>query len=279
MLKKMLLLAVLLVFAGGSLEAQEEAEAAVTAEVVLATGVEERQPVGEATEFAADVGTVYAWTRITGAANTFRNNVGPVLSVNANALNSRYVNERGRSRGAIDRAVDAQGHVLGLGNQGPLVAANRLAQYDENSLSPYTGQPNNSQQIVGMEIRPHTLTTETVWDDTDIVHVVSDEIYIPNFHTFGGLRLESNALGSLVVKLLGPTAGITAGGEPSDIADRIGGRLQVVGHGQRRVVLTSIHDDSIGAGYDPQMRPVTDTLGDGNLTQPAPGDWRSLRIR
>ena len=37
-------------------------------ELVLATGVEEREPVGVAEAFPADVGTVYAWLRVTGAA-------------------------------------------------------------------------------------------------------------------------------------------------------------------------------------------------------------------
>lgn len=36
-------------------------------EAVLATGVENRQPVGAASAFAADVGRVYAFTRIAGA--------------------------------------------------------------------------------------------------------------------------------------------------------------------------------------------------------------------
>lgn len=34
---------------------------------VVATGVEEREPVGEAEEFAADVGTLFCFTEVTGA--------------------------------------------------------------------------------------------------------------------------------------------------------------------------------------------------------------------
>ena len=37
-------------------------------ELVLATAVEEREPVGVAEAFPADVGTIYAWLRVTGAA-------------------------------------------------------------------------------------------------------------------------------------------------------------------------------------------------------------------
>ncbi len=211
--------------------------------------------------------------------NVFQNNLGPAINVNANALNADLVPERGRSRGEIDLIEDAAGNALEQGNQGPLIAENRFGQYDPDSLSPFTGLPANGGQINGMEIRPHTLTTESVWDDTGIAHILRGEIYIPNFHSFGGLRLESDAQGSLVVKLQGENAGITAGGELSKAADRIGGRLQIVGHGDRPVVFTSLHDDSVGAGLDPQGRPVTDTNGNGDATTAAPGDWRSVRIQ
>ncbi len=54
-----------------------------------------------------------------------------------------------------------------------------------------------------MVVRGGTLTTQGIWDDTDIVHVVQDQtIYVPDFHTYGGLRLESSATASLVIKLL-----------------------------------------------------------------------------
>ena len=79
-----------------------------------------------------------------------------------------------------------------------------------------------------MEVRGQTLTTQSVWDDTDIVHVVRDTIYVHDFHTFGGLRLESNPSESLVVKLSGRNAGFTATGQELDIDDRIGGSIQVL---------------------------------------------------
>jgi len=37
------------------------------------------------------------------------------------------------------------------------------------------------------------LTTETIWDDVDIVHVLREEIVVPNFHTYGGIRLPEDA--------------------------------------------------------------------------------------
>lgn len=72
-----------------------------------------------------------------------------------------------------------------LGNLGPLVRGNRLLA---NGLS-------------GMRIRGGTLTTESVWDDADIVHVLQSEVIVPDFHTFGGLRIQSRVDESLVVKL------------------------------------------------------------------------------
>ena len=77
----------------------------------------------------------------------------------------------------------------------------------------------------------------------DIVHIVRDTIEVPNQHIYGGMRLQSDARGSLVVKFqnqdneLADTinrrqAGIVVGGTPVtaedqfiDIDDRIGGSL------------------------------------------------------
>ena len=41
----------------------------ISVDLVTATGVENRQPVGVADTFPADVGKVYAWMRVTGAAD------------------------------------------------------------------------------------------------------------------------------------------------------------------------------------------------------------------
>ena len=66
--------------------------------------------------------------------------------------------------------------------------------------------------------------------DAGIAHVVLDQtIYVPDFHTYGGLRLESSGTESLVVKLQGTDAGFTTTGQPLDITDRIGGILQIIG--------------------------------------------------
>ena len=46
----------------------EKTAAALTVEAKVCTAVQDRLPVGEATTFAANVGQVYLWTKITGAA-------------------------------------------------------------------------------------------------------------------------------------------------------------------------------------------------------------------
>jgi hypothetical protein len=137
-------------------------------------------------------------------------------------------------------------------NQGPMIRANRIG---DNAVN-------------GMVVRGEILNTESVWDDTDIVHVVYEEIVTPDFHTYGSLRLESSATGSLVVKLSGENAGLTANGRPLDNDDRIGGRLQIVGQPGFPVVMTSLRDDSIGAGFDPQGRVQVDTDGNGDRFDP-----------
>ncbi|HUT95464.1 MAG TPA: PKD domain-containing protein [Thermoguttaceae bacterium] len=127
----------------------------------------------------------------------------------------------------------------------------------------------------GMNIRAEVLTNESVWDDTDIVHVLRGEITVDQHMTYSGLRLESAVDQSLVVKLAGANAGFTADGIPLDVDDRIGGTVQIIGQPGFPVVLTSLADDSIGASFDPDGYPHLDTNNNGPSTG-SPGDWRSL---
>ncbi len=156
------------------------------------------------------------------------------------------------------------------GNKGPLIRGNLIG----NSVNA-DGSFNAS--INGLLVRPQTLTTEAVWDDTDIVHVLTGEIRIPNFHTYGGLRLQSSVNESLVVKLQGTQAGFTATGTPLDITDRIGGRLHVVGAPGFPVIFTSLGDDTVTAGFDPDGLPKGDTNGDG-ASAGSPGSWRGILL-
>ncbi|MBI5761522.1 MAG: pre-peptidase C-terminal domain-containing protein, partial [Planctomycetales bacterium] len=191
--------------------------------------------------------------------NILVNNAGSAISINANSQTSDQHPDSGRTTGTI------QSFGLFDDNSGPLV---RLNQLENNGIN-------------GMRIRGEELTTESVWDDTDIVHVLSqndptslittDGLVIGNnFHTYGGLRLESDTTASLVVKLQGANAGFTANGIPLDINDRIGGTIQVVGAPGYPVVMTSLQDCLVGAGFKPDGQPQTDTLSSGECDPTAP---------
>ncbi len=165
-------------------------------------------------------------------------------------MNHALIQDWGRNTGTIQRIEDFQD------NQGALIRRNEFVNNDTN----------------GMVVRGGTLTTQSVWDDTDVVHVVLDQIIVPDFDTYGGLRLESAATESLVVKFFGSDAGITATGRPLDIVDRIGGAVQIIGQPSNPVILTSLRDDSAGAGF------VSDTNNDSFTSTPFPGDWRGVTI-
>ncbi|QDT58256.1 hypothetical protein SV7mr_07450 [Stieleria bergensis] len=189
--------------------------------------------------------------------NDFIDNDAAAISIDINSLNAAEVQDNGRSTGAVNR-FDV------VANNGPLV--------EDNSLT--------RNEINGMLIRGGELVTEGVWDDVDIVHVVTDTIEIPNRFVFGGLRLLSDARGSLVVKLrtedgqetTDPAAIIvggsllTAENEFVDIADRIGGALQLIGHPDFPVVMTALSDDFAGAGFTIDGFAAVDTDNDGIIS-------------
>lgn len=185
--------------------------------------------------------------------NTIIDNDGAAISINPDALNYLSVQDQGRGTGLIDVFVTDSD------NQGPLISANRL---DNNGLN-------------GLLVRSEALTTESVWDDTDIVHVVEDQVYVWNHHHRSGLRLKSDPNQSLVVKF--QTGGaLIAGKVRTDVADAIGGTLQVIGQPGFPVIMTSIADDTVGAGFTPGGLPQLDT--DNAATTPTPGDWRGIVI-
>ena len=122
-------------------------------------------------------------------------------------LSAAEVVDSGRATGGID-ALSV------VGNSGPLVKATSL----DNGLN-------------GLIVRGGQLATAGVMDDVDIVHIVRDAIEVPNKHIHGGLRLESDARGSLVVKFESDeneNAGLVIGGsllsgdqQFVDIADQL----------------------------------------------------------
>ncbi|QEG42897.1 GEVED domain-containing protein [Roseimaritima ulvae] len=183
--------------------------------------------------------------------NQFIGGEGAAITVDVNSLSFQTVVDTGRSTGELDK-------VASLGNSGPLVRDNRL---DDNDVN-------------GMRVRGGELTTQGVWDDYDIVHVVRDTIEVPNQFVYGGLQLKSDARGSLVVKFQDDleTAGLVVGGnlltaeeQLRGIDDRIGGSLQLIGHPDFPVVLTTLADDFAGAGFTPAGLPQLDTNNDGLL--------------
>ena len=138
-----------------------------------------------------------------------------------------------------------------------------------------------------MDIRGEVLTTQSVWDDTDIVHVLrGEQVIVPDFHTNVGLRLQSSPSASLVVKMEGQGdsfdpglgAGFTATGSQLGIDDHIGGTMQIIGQPDFPVILTSLSDDTVGAGFQPDGQTLTDTNNNGWATLPKAGDWRSVRF-
>ncbi|MEE2685273.1 MAG: Ig-like domain-containing protein [Planctomycetota bacterium] len=204
--------------------------------------------------------------------NIFRDNTDQAantslaaININANSLNHVLKFDYGRSTGLIDAQPGYQQ------NHGPLVVGNRMGNNDIN----------------GMVVRGETLTTQGIWDDADIVHVLFDTITVPDMHTYGGLRLASSPTQSLVVKLEsapGRLAGFAATGDPLEINDRVGGVIQIIGQPKSPVVLTSLRNDRFGAGVDQDGDPQVDTNNshtDRNQpdpVQPSQGDWNTILL-
>ncbi|MDA1049277.1 MAG: hypothetical protein O3C40_02205, partial [Planctomycetota bacterium] len=216
-----------------------------------------------------------------------------MISINANALTSKIQGDYGRSTGDLNLVMDLSSNSPAFtNNRGPLIRRNLI----DGNRNPVDVAGNVlGLSIKGLEVRGEELTIETVWDDTDIVHVLRDQIVVLNHHTFSGLRLQSNPGESLVVKLGGnpnlpldangnslnadgSLTGFTASGTPLDIDDRIGGTVQVLGQPRFPVILTSLLDDSHGASFTINGLPHTDTNNDGNVTTPSAGDWRGIRL-
>ena len=176
--------------------------------------------------------------------NRLSDNAGAAISIDVNSLSVQKVDDTGRQTGDLGTTGEY------LANQGALVRGNRLSR----------------NAINGMVVRGQELTSQSVFDDTDIVHVVTTTITSDNLHTYGGLQLKSDANQSLVVKFGGGSslAGLDATGTPLDHSNRIGGSIQIMGQPGFPVILTSIGDDSVGAGFGVDGRPAFDTDNNGS---------------
>ncbi len=208
--------------------------------------------------------------------NTFVDNHGSgnaasdrvsIIDIDIESMGANIRKDIGRQTGDIDRIAVLDD------NHGPLIRFNR-----------YLNDPTSGIQLSGLEIRAGMITTATVFDDTDIAHLLFDNIEVGNFHSSGGLRLLSRPDESLVVKFAGsgtPNSatfgtGITASGASSGIDDRVGGMVHVIGLPGAPVILTSINDDTAGAGLKPDGSQFTDHDGDGTNSRPFANDWRGL---
>lgn len=213
--------------------------------------------------------------------NVFQNNTGTAITIDVNSMDAELRGDTGRQSGAASRikTLDV--------NRGPLFRGNRLFNNSINGLeirADASTNDRNEDNLAVRDLQRNSLTTDSVWDDTDIVHVLFDSVTVGNMVHVGGLRLQSAVNESLVVKMEGQGSnfdqergtGFTATGKFAGISDRVGGTIQVLGTPGFPVVLTSLRDDSVGAGTQPDGRPQTDTNNDGIASVPRPADWRSL---
>ena len=228
-------------------------------------------PVGRSGRLAVTPATIFArGTQPVIVGNEFVENDGSIIDIDLGSMTDELIRDTGRQSGPIDRLVGFDD------NHGPLVRS--------NTTESTPGDQFGRRQLNGLRIRGGELTSDSVWDDTDIVHVLFDSVLVGNQTSDGALTLKSRPDESLVIKLLGggtpnsATAGtgLTATGSTGDIADRIGGTIHVLGLPGSPVVFTSLKDDTVGAGRRTDGAAQTDTNGDGLGSRPSSNDWRSL---
>ena len=205
--------------------------------------------------------------------NTFVDNRGSIIDIDIESMTGDYNIDLGRQTGEIDRLAVLDD------NHGPAIRFNRYLNLPFDANDP-------GLQLSGLEVRAGVLSTETIFDDTDIAHLLFDTIEVGNMHSSGGLRLLSRPDESLVVKFSGPGGpnsaiegtGITATGATSSTDDRVGGSVHIIGLPGSPVILTSIEDDTAGAGLKPDGSQFTDHDGDGVFTRPFANDWRGILL-
>ncbi|MEZ6091633.1 MAG: hypothetical protein R3C05_27185 [Pirellulaceae bacterium] len=280
--------------------------------------------------------------------NTFIDNIGSIINIDGNSMTDEYIVDIGRDTGLIDRIADLDDNYgplvrrnlvsnnglngLEIRGRDTIFVGGREFTSEESdySVNNVVGArvpgideeriPGNiitvSSIVSGDQLRQSgelavaavILTTRSIWDDTDIVHVPYQQFITDNLHSSSGLRLQSRPSESLVVKFAGPRTtsqsittefgtpsrgkntgpgsvadpyygtGLTATGQLGDVDDRVGGTLQVIGLPGAPVVLTSLADDSVGASLSPDGSPQTDTNNDRWASRPEPNDWRDLYL-
>ncbi len=230
-------------------------------------------PVGRNGRLGNTPSTVFTrFTQPVLVGNQFLENRGPIIDIDSDSLTAEFVIDHGRQTGAIERLAELDD------NHGPLIRRNTTQSTPSDSAAQI--------QLNGLYVRGGVLSTSSIWDDTDIVHMVFDTISVGNQVSGGALRLQSRPDESLVIKLAGagnpnsPTVGtgFTATGSASSVEDRIGGTIHVIGLPGAPVVMTSLQDDSVGAGRRLDGSQQNDTNGDSFGSRPVVNDWRGLYL-
>ncbi|WP_143543664.1 S8 family serine peptidase [Rhodopirellula sp. MGV] len=228
-------------------------------------------PVGRNGRLAVTPATIFGrFTQPIIADNQFIDNYGSIIDLDLASMTDEMISDPGRQIGDVDKIVGYDDNV------GPLLRGNTTDSEPSSAFG--------RRQLNGLRIRAGELAGASTWDDTDIAHVLFESVIVGNTVSSGGLTLKSRPDESLVVKMTGegtpnsPTAGtgITATGSTGDISDRIGGTVHILGLPGVPVVLTSLKDDSVGAGRKTDGTAQQDTNGDGVGSRPAGNDWRSL---
>ncbi|MEM9825824.1 MAG: Ig-like domain-containing protein [Planctomycetota bacterium] len=236
-------------------------------------GQDGQGPVGRLGRLGITPSTIFVrGSQPTIVENDFIDNRGSIIDIDSDSMTAERRVDLGRQTEFVDAFTRLND------NYGPLIRLNRYENVPTSSAA--------DRQLSGLEVRGGQLTTETIFDDTDIDHLLFDTLEVGNLNVSGGLRLISRSDQSLVVKLNGSGSqfdenfgtGITAAGSLGNDPDRVGGSVQIIGLPGAPVVLTSLWDDSIGSGLTPAGTQFTDTGGDGITFRPEPNDWRSVLL-
>ncbi len=102
--------------------------------------------------------------------NQFIDNRGSIIDIDSDALRDNLRVDLGRQTGIVDRLSDLDD------NYGPLVRRNTTSSVEEGTTTAVGGQLN------GMEVRGGTLSSGSIWDDTDIVHMLFDSITLAIYY-------------------------------------------------------------------------------------------------
>ena len=149
---------------------------------------------------------------------------------------------------------------------GPDIRGNRLLNNSINGMFVRIDTPAGDQL--------ERMTVSGRWDDTDIVHVVAENLVIEG--TPGG-PIKSPLTGALVARTdaqLAIDPGIIVKLDGARIETRIGAQILAEGVAGREVVFTSLLDDRYGVGGTFG----TNTPSGGLLDLASPGDWSGIYV-